>query len=1202
MKNVFTYPDNLATDYINPIYLGDNDSGFFKRTKALLNGTYKAYLNDLGTVPGTADINTTIQKMSSYHDAFLEQWGENTIYQYWNQPLIEAELGRISVNITSATNAVSPTPITFTVPATPALLDGELVDASNFDSTLISLNSNAYFVKVLTSTTVQLSTNSALTELLKYTVQDLEDITLVTGATTTNWNPAVLTSVGFSTSGLAFLNNFDGTMAKYNGEKLYVSAIDADTFNLSWNSGGTDLLKFEAAGTTTAKDYSIAKYNVTASAGTPTTGGTAVANAFAGLSWDPVYKVDITNNASPNAYSGFKGATLDVTLDSVALVNGTASAENTANFNEYKIRTMSEDGGVFVYTSETAADQIMEWTGDEYVVSDRFTWAGASDPKNRFYGTGLDARFFWFDNTVGLKPTTPGFFSATVHDLQGVLSDTTFNATNQTVLANPTTTASTARPQDGIKDVAVMAFSPQNGYNACLGDPGHTYDSNGRVFVIGPYETTSPTAHCSVKAVVPNPVTSNTATARFGEMVSVANNNTMMVSNFAKANRYFTGTRYEFFYLNSQLSEYNNGENNDVTHFTTIVQNLNTRLDLFASVFDTDPLAPGAGTPFQVEHPIAPKMSADGSVFVIAGQISTRLDTQYEPNANSTGGFQVYRFNGTTWETRDTDEIECSRLSNFEVHDNGNTITIQHFLAPAVSVFTYNTVTERWLETASYYNDPYFNMNFIDNQPATFGCATKSFVAGKNPTYNGHVFSRGNLAYPQTSTDSSIRYNRESTGGLISWYLANSNTFITPTVDATKFIVNADKMLTTTNNITHLLGTMQQINGSDANGEGICKIGEAGATLTNSTTGKFAETAIENNNIIVETPAVVTKGTLKVSLTESLPYIFSGVNMFNSGNQKYRHQTGESTFTNGAIVLADRWIPGATSPSVLPALYPSFTVQQDASGYITGVTPINPPSTRYAVSDVSMLTIGRLADTYVAPPLTPSQQADVFDTDDEWLSAGFSQRKTWPTTVTPTDAQINYNTPTIVNNSQSGVKYTRSSGHTKWTLDVNYPAMTAEEFKDFHAISQAANGQAIPFYFILQDSGGGDILWKTSYTGGTTKTPRVKDAVLGGDTTVLLEGFRGTEFNAFTRGEVFIDGANENGNLHTSLNTAIANVFGEVKIRVPLPFRKPQEVGQLMFKDPYHAVVTLGNDSFAYTVDVNGYYYLSVMFDLDGFK
>ena len=330
------------------------------------------------------------------------------------------------------------------------------------------------------------------------------------------------------------------------------------------------------------------------------------------------------------------------------------------------------------------------------------------------------------------------------------------------------------------------------------------------------------------------------------------------------------------------------------------------------------------------------------------------------------------------------------------------------------------------------------------------------------------------------------------------------------------------------------------------------------------------------------------------------------------GNLTYLKRTGESTYVNGAEVDLTKVYQPEESTHTTVTTDCTWTVTQDGSGYVTGAS-LDAQGQRIAPWDFSTVAsqsenttvkwlIKTAADTYTPPALTPSEQQDVFDTDDEWTSDDYNANKNWPNHVSPQSANIVYNSPTIVNTSSSGIKYTRSMGHTKWQLEVTYPPMKMDDFQKFHAIAQAAHGQSTPFFFPLNNKDGTQILWRDTYTAGTTKHIRLKDAMSIGDTTLLAEGFSSSQANAFKRGEVFIDGENENGNLHTALNTVTSNVYGEAKIRMPWPVRKAQSVGQKIYKHPSHAVVTLADDNFNYSVDQNNYYYVTVMFDLDNWK
>ena len=393
--------------------------------------------------------------------------------------------------------------------------------------------------------------------------------------------------------------------------------------------------------------------------------------------------------------------------------------------------------------------------------------------------------------------------------------------------------------------------------------------------------------------------------------------------------------------------------------------------------------------------------------------------------------------------------------------------------------------------------------------------------------------------------------------------------------------------------------------------------------LQTDDTFKFAETDrvqwFSPNSVQNMTPGVDVASNLQGSSTGTLTTTAAGeVNnhpnftFLSGGNLTYKKRTGASTYVNAAEVDLTKVYQPDESVHTNVTTACTWTVTQDSSGYVTGAT-LDAQGARIAPWDFSTVAsqsenttvkwlIKTAPDTYTPPALTPSEQQDVFDTDDEWTSDGYNANKNWPNHVSPQSANIVYNSPTIVNTSSSGIKYTRSMGHTKWQLEVTYPPMKMDDFQKFHAIAQAAHGQSTPFFFPLNNKDGTQILWRDTYTAGTTKHIRLKNAMSISDTTLLAEGFSSSQANAFKRGEVFIDGENENGNLHTALNTVTSNVYGEAKIRMPWPVRQAMSAGQKIYKHPSHAVVSLADDNFNYSVDQNNYYYVTVMFDLDKWK
>jgi hypothetical protein len=1221
MKTIFTYPNNLATDYIDPNYLGDNNSGFYQRSKALLNGTYKGYLNQLGTVPGTANINETIQRMSYYHDAFLEPWGENTIYQYWNQPLIEASIDRINIPLTSSDTALDPTPITFTVPATPPIIDGELLDCNNFDSTLISLNNNSYYAKVISSTEIQLSVNSGLTKLLNYRIGAIDTVSSVTGGSTADWNPALLTSNGYGSNGLVFLSEFDGTLAKYNDQSLYLNVVDSNTFNLSWDYAGTDLLSLQ-----NMTQNNLTSIIIDADAGTIPTG--LADRYYYGRTWDTDFKFGVSALTSAT-YKGAKISEGGVT--NLSLLPATVSKDTAGAQNNYWIPTVSRDAQTVVYQSDTSQDQVLEWTGTGYEISSNFTWpTPASPPQKRLYGTGTDGRFLWV-NTDAVDD--PNVFSSKVYDLQNAVTPKAVTSDINSVW-DPMLPKTPGQPYRGITDGMQLVF-PQGsydgsevGYDAFLCDPG-----GNRFFVItnsAPLSDDSVELVPVIKTTVGYFPTGGNYLARQGDQLSasgkLANGSVrVMTTAFARVRDYGGGTTglpvlHNMYEINYSVPPLSGAPT--ATLLSTLTQNLNVNQTISMNWFNT-----GNSANLYPDSVCQPKLSRDGTVYVIGGVATSGI---------SFGGLiQIYRYANGTWTTNDNDIIQTGSngdVRGLSISEDNNRIIAQ--TGPqAITTYEYSTNTNSWVISDQDYvtSNQWMTLNAsgTDNPRSAFGAATipasTSLASNSVPTSpprKGYVFARQN-ANPfdgNASTESNIKGKCENTHNVVQWSITNSKaadgvtpayntTSVLPTATATEFEIRKDVMLQNKfTNITKMLTPMQLFNGVTTTPTASSQINIGDGTtapnsvLVDSTTGKITDVAADPEDIISPNPQVVTNGDFTVSLSEPNPYDFGGVTMYNSGNLKYLKRTSQNTYVNAAYVTDTIWRPGATAPSIIGNDFGSFTITQDATGYLTGISANNPPTQRFPSSDIALLQINREDDTYVPPPLTPSEQQDVFDTADEWTTAEFNTLKKWPTNVTPSKAQINYNMPTIVNNSQSGIKYSRSSGFTKWTLDVEYPPMTSEDFKQFHAISLATQGQTIPFYFVLQNKDAKSILWRTSYTPGTTTTPRFKNAITAGDSTALFEGFSAFEAKGMTVGEVFIDGRNHNGSLHTSLNQADANAFGEIKIRTPMPFRDPKSAGSKMYKNPYHVVVTLNSDDFSYRVDTNGYYYVSVAFDLDQWK
>jgi hypothetical protein len=84
MKDLF---DASQTNGVHTGYVGaDNTEGMRKRVHELTTGSYRAFTG-ISPSAGSGDQaakDVVMKAMGTYHDAFLESSGENTIYQFWH--------------------------------------------------------------------------------------------------------------------------------------------------------------------------------------------------------------------------------------------------------------------------------------------------------------------------------------------------------------------------------------------------------------------------------------------------------------------------------------------------------------------------------------------------------------------------------------------------------------------------------------------------------------------------------------------------------------------------------------------------------------------------------------------------------------------------------------------------------------------------------------------------------------------------------------------------------------------------------------------------------------------------------------------------------------------------------------------------------------------------------------------------------------
>lgn len=324
----------------------------------------------------------------------------------------------------------------------------------------------------------------------------------------------------------------------------------------------------------------------------------------------------------------------------------------------------------------------------------------------------------------------------------------------------------------------------------------------------------------------------------------------------------------------------------------------------------------------------------------------------------------------------------------------------------------------------------------------------------------------------------------------------------------------------------------------------------------------------------------------------------------------YLHQASGLVFTTsgGPTQSGGRW----TQTAANMATYTS-------TGSASGLTNAMPAGDEFSNAQYTggydtraVLQFQAVPDEYVTPT---AYAEDVWDTDDEWDSNAFNASKLWPTHVTPSGARLTVAQPSSTTRSQNGTKYVRSSGVIKHQLELTYPPMTQDDFREFEAVVEAARGQATPFYVNFVGYGASNdkvILGHRTdankdnggLSGNIGSYVRVKDAIAVGDKTILVEGFTSDATDVFIRGEYIIANlGHANGNLVQVINDNVdSNVYGEAKFRIPYGARIVRSTGSELYKKPSHVIVTLAEDEFEYNVGTDGLYRFTCRFDFDEFK
>jgi hypothetical protein len=368
----------------------------------------------------------------------------------------------------------------------------------------------------------------------------------------------------------------------------------------------------------------------------------------------------------------------------------------------------------------------------------------------------------------------------------------------------------------------------------------------------------------------------------------------------------------------------------------------------------------------------------------------------------------------------------------------------------------------------------------------------------------------------------------------------------------------------------------------------------------------------------------------------------------NPGRRKYQYNIANGTLANGAVYdFTKFWKPGATN-----SVSPSYQTTPTATPVLTSAGYLNGSDNLGAFPARGLFTLAQLgvSDRLTGSPAKPEARVipkvgifeinaqanaspgtksgfilviansiasfayaeDQFDTDDEWIDPDFAEgAKVWPKDPVPSAIKFTVTQPTSVTRSQSGIKYTRASGVVRHQMEVEYPPMTYDQFREFEVVAQAAQGQVIPFYFDIKNytkrhGGSTNLFYQRTDSANssiTTSHLRAAESTTAGQKVITVEGFINDEADCFIRGETLIGPPNGNGSLYYVLNDNIrSNKYGEAKIRVPYGVTKDRDANISFYKNPTHIIVTLSEDSFEYTLGTDGFYRVSFRFDFDEYK
>ena len=1293
MKDIFTYPNNSSTNFIDPLYDGDDTVGFQKRIKDLKDGNYLAWT---GTAP-TKSVDIIQQELSKFnqHPSLENGSGNNTMYQFWLSPVFKG-VGELIENTISSATAVHQTTSNVEFSGNHGLYDAQKLTLTGFNGSWSELNGDDLFVKKIDANTIQLATDSSLNNLVEFYDLENADISSATVAV-----PGVLTtsSHDLNDETLVTLSNFNNSYAEYNGDNFYIQNSTSTTFNLSFDQAGNNLLNFATSQDNVVIDsfkiQSDGKFilRINSSEVQNPDGSEVEFDADSSHSnTDPAGPGHYLRSGSGRLFLKSTGTAHEYEIHSPSDPDNLTFPLNDAVLWTSKINTSSS----FLLQKQTDF-QLIYAADKNYVARYTLTGTGSADLTggkiaaitSQLNGRSSELNSITSENTVS-GDGQPDFLESGIFfaeqvsgDVYEAYTDTgrtarqylNYDVINAERVIQTSTDTMVHMPKKydsaGV-EITSSSFVMNNDYNIDLS----IFDKiNNQTLFVGPtgsanagvalsssnqkskhWRTGHVTGTLATTAGndIPASSVSQTFSRRAGtyetdaviDMTNAADNTLTAVLD-TSSNTVYHG-RLETFNTNFiyQIEEYNTGG-------TTFNADIITQLD---SIFD----AAGAGgvrnTAYVCElgyyddsaSPATPagKFVASGNTKAIFFYRTATQDTADEfhliimdidANGNMSNptiptefadfGYsslpstadKKYGFRTKLINCFDIDTATGSSTTTYS-----NNCGLDAIVAVATNGLRANTTSD--IFTDDVYNGQLCTVKIYngeiceDNLVATHN--NLALLLSPDTTV-GDTNNNANIRFMKLDSSNNMLDDTTDVSGVFQSVTLFQN-YSDPHIE---IIVETEQMWT--RNIGHGLGiqpTNNRLfvsNSMEAvltNGHVLALQGDTEYNNTNSnmhtldvvnanftaaTQGTVTEvfTPATTNIIPVSTITAATAGTLTASTTASARYRLSSVDSILFGNNTYLQQTGASTFVNNAAIKETEILSagGSGVNSNFTHFPDNLVTSTDSDGFLTGISGFDSEFPgAFGDSGDKMFTIETVANTYTAPAISTEAAEDVFDTDDEWNTTQFENGlKTFPTTVTPQSLTVRITSPNAVTQSQNGTKFARTSGFSKYSLDVTYPPMSPEQYVDYNGFISALNGQKHPFYFDIKQNN--TKMFGRSGSYGVDGV-RYRETASAGANTVLIEGFSSNQTDAIKLGELIIAQDGIHGNIKTAGSSTDANIYGEAKFRFTTPLHSAQTIGSQLFNDPQHIIVSLDTDTVEVSRDTAGFYYLSLSFTADQYK